>query len=390
MLDGITVITMEHAVSAPFATRQLADLGARVIKIERPDGGDFARQYDTHVNGLATYFVWLNRGKESVAIDVKEPAAHKALHALIDRADVFVQNLAPGAAARLGLDAASLRARNPRLVVCDINGYGLDGPYATKRAYDLLIQCEAGLASVTGRPGEPAKAGVAVADLSAGAYAYSGILAALLNRERTGEGAELSVAMFDTVTEWMGFSYLYSRFTGLPHEPNGLAHPSLVPYDAYTTADGVTLVVGIQNDREWQRLAEALGLPDDDRYATNQRRAEHRLEVDELVGGALGKLTVAEAEARLEGAGIAIARLRNSVELLDHPQLAARGRWRDTPTPNGSVPVLAPPVTFADFDPPFRAVPALGQHTAAVLAEIGLREAEIARLTDIAPTDGAT
>ncbi|MGE0878577.1 MAG: CaiB/BaiF CoA transferase family protein [Acidimicrobiia bacterium] len=374
-LEGYTVVTMEHAVACPYATRQLADLGARVIKIERPDGGDFARAYDTHVNGLATYFVWLNRGKESVALDVKQPAALAALHRLIDHADVFVQNLAPGAAARLGLSATELRSRNPRLIVCDIDGYGPDGPYSDKRAYDMLIQCEAGLASVTGTADAPAKAGVAVADLTAGTFAFNGILTALLARERTGEGASLSVAMLDTVAEWMTFSALYSRYSGQPQVAAGLRHPSLVPYDAYPCRGGARIVIGIQNDREWQRLCAALGMAEaaaDARFATNEGRAAHRTDVDAVLDAALADQDVDDVAIRLEAAGIANARLRNSLELLDHPQLAARNRWRDTPTPVGPVPVLAPPVTFDGYDPDFKPIPELGEHTTAVLAEFGI------------------
>lgn len=378
-LDGITVVSMEHAVSAPYATRQLADLGARVLKIERPDGGDFARSYDTLADGLASYFVWVNRGKESVALDVKRPAALAALHRLVDGADVFVQNLGPGAAGRLGLDAATLRARNPRLVVCDINGYGTEGPYARKRAYDLLVQCEAGLAGATGRAGAPAKAGLAVADLASAMHAFGGILAALLARERTGEGAALSVAMFDAIAEWMTYSTIYSRSTGTAHEPIGLGHPTLVPYDAYATVDGTLVVVGVQNDREWKRLAGALGLAEagaDPRFDTTLGRHRHRDEVDAAVGAAMARLSAEAAEALLEEAGVGTARVRTSLELLDHPQLVARDRWRDTPTSAGAIPVLLPPVTLDDREVVFGAVPELGQHTDAVLRELGLSPAE--------------
>jgi crotonobetainyl-CoA:carnitine CoA-transferase CaiB-like acyl-CoA transferase len=384
LLHGVTVVTMEHAVSAPYATRLLRDQGARVIKIERPDGGDFARGYDTYAGGLASYFVWLNRGKESVALDVKRADARAALLRLLGRADVFVQNLSPGAAGRLGLDAPTLRAADPRLVVCDISGYGPTGPYAHKRAYDLLVQAEGGLASVTGSPGRPAKAGISVADLATGTFASNAVLSALFARERTGEGAAVSVAMIDVISEWMTFSTLLTRATGEPQQADELRHPAIVPYDGYRTADGTVLVVGVQNDREWVRLADALGLVGagtDERFATGAGRRDHRAEVDALVGGALAHLDVAAAEHRLEAAGIAVGRVRTSRDLLDHPQLAARGRWRDTPTPAGPVPVLLPPVTVEGHPVEYGEVPPLGAHTEAVLSEIGFSGEEIATLT---------
>jgi itaconate CoA-transferase len=375
---------MEHAVAAPYATRLLRDQGARVIKIERPDGGDFARGYDSYAGGLASYFVWLNRGKESVALDVKRPEARDVVVGLLGRADVFVQNLSQGAAARLGLDAATLRAAHPGLIVCDISGYGATGPYAHKRAYDLLVQAEGGLASVTGSPGRPAKAGISVADLATGTFASQAVVSALYARERTGVGAAVSVAMLDVISEWMTFSTLMTRATGEPHQASELRHPAIVPYDGYRTADGTVLVVGVQNDREWVRLADALGLDGagtDERYATGAGRRAHRSEVDALVEGALERLDVDQAEQRLEAAGIAVGRVRTSRDLLDHPQLAARGRWRDTPTPAGAVPVLLPPVTVEGHQVSYGEVPALGAHTRAVLSEIGLSEADISALT---------
>ena len=384
-LDGITVVSVEQAVAAPFATRQLADLGARVIKVERPDGGDFARGYDTAVNGLASHFVWTNRGKESIALDLKDPRGLDVLLRLIEDADVFVQNLAHGAAARLGLDSGSLCARHPRLVAVDISGYGPDGPYAHKRAYDMLVQCEAGLASVTGTPGQPAKAGIPAADIAAGMYAYSGVLAALLRRGTTGRGGPVEVSMLDALAEWMGHPLYVGMYTGTPPARTALGHSVIAPYDAYPTADGRKVLLSVQNDREWRRLAEQVlerpDLADDPEFATNLARTRNREKTDAAVAGALAVLGTDEAVERLEGAGIACARLNGVAELARHPQLEARDRWRDIGSPAGPLRSLLPPVTLPGGEEPrMGAVPALGEHTDRILEAAGVTDAQAAAL----------
>ena len=370
-LAGILVVALEHAVAVPFATRQLADLGARVIKVERPGGGDFARGYDRSVLGQSSYFVWLNRGKESVELDVKSADGQAALSALLARADVFVQNLAPGAAERLGLGAAQLRVRHPRLICCSVSGYGPEGPYARKKAYDLLVQCEAGLLSVTGTPGEPCKAGISVADIAAGMYAYSGVLTALYERERTGRGSSFDVAMLDALGEWMSQPYYYTVYGGQDARRTGARHASISPYGPYL--DG-QVFLGLQNDREWAVLCErVLGRPDliaDERFRTNPDRVAHDGELTPIIEAALGSMTPDEVTARLDEAGIASARLRTPSEFAAHPQLAARDRWREVDTPGGQVRALLPPVTVPGRDAVMGAVPALGQHTEAVLDEI--------------------
>ena len=372
-LAGITVVALEQAVAAPFATRQLADLGARVIKVERPGTGDFARGYDRTVLGQASYFVWLNRGKESVELDVKSDDGRAALAGLLARADVFVQNLAPGAAGRLGLGAADLRARYPRLICCSVTGYGPDGPYQDKKAYDLLIQCEAGLLSVTGTPEEPCKAGVSVADIAAGMYAFSGVLTALYERERTGHGTSFDVALLDALGEWMSQPVYYSVYGGQPARRTGAKHASISPYGPYA-AGGGQVFLGLQNDREWAVLCErVLARPDlisDERFRTNPDRVAHDAELTCIIETALAALTPDEVAARLDEAGIANARLRTPAEFADHPQLAARNRWREVGTPGGPVRALLPPVTVPGRQAAMGAVPALGQHTAAVLAEL--------------------
>ncbi|MEV2248111.1 CaiB/BaiF CoA-transferase family protein [Streptomyces sp. NPDC049970] len=384
-LDGVTVVAVEQAVAAPFATRQLADLGARVVKIERPDGGDFARGYDTAAGGLASHFVWCNRGKESVAVDLKDPRGLDVVLRLVAGADVFVQNLAQGAAARLGLDAASLCAAHPRLVAVDISGYGADGPYAHKRAYDMLVQCEAGLVSVTGTPEQPVKAGVPAADIAAGMYAFSGVLAALLRRATTGLGGPVEISMLDSLAEWMGHPLHHGMHGGEPPVRTGLAHAVIAPYDAYATADGEQLLLSVQNDREWRRLAEQVlerpGLADDPDFATNTSRTANRERTDAVVGGALGGLTGGEALARLDAAGIACARLNTVADVAAHPQLAARDRWREVATPVGALRALLPPITLPGGAPaPMGAVPALGEHTDATLRALGMTEGQTAAL----------
>ncbi|HEY7014193.1 MAG TPA: CaiB/BaiF CoA-transferase family protein [Streptosporangiaceae bacterium] len=372
-LAGITVVALEQAVAAPFATRQLADLGARVIKVERPGTGDFARGYDRAVLGQASYFVWLNRGKESVELDVKSDDGRAALAALLARADVFVQNLAPGAAGRLGLSPADLRARYPRLICCSVTGYGPDGPYQDKKAYDLLIQCETGLLSVTGTPEEPCKAGISVADIAAGMYAFSGVLTALYERERTGHGSSFDVALLDALGEWMSQPVYFSVYGGQPARRTGAQHASISPYGPYA-AWGGQVFLGLQNDREWAVLCERVlgrpGLVSDERFRTNPDRVAHDAELTCIIESALAALTPDEVAARLDEAGIANARLRTPAEFATHPQLAARHRWREVGTPGGPVRALLPPVTVPGREAAMGAVPALGQHTAAVLAEL--------------------
>jgi itaconate CoA-transferase len=371
------VVSLEQAVAAPFATRQLADLGARVIKIERPEAGDFARDYDRAVLGQASYFVWLNRGKESVELDVKSPRGQRVLTALLERADVFVQNLAPGAAARLGLSADTLRARYPRLICCTVSGYGPDGPYAHKKAYDLLVQCEAGLLSVTGTSEAPAKAGISVADIAAGMYAYSGVLTALYERERTGAGSTVEVAMLEALGEWMSQPYLYTVYGGQPPLRTGARHASISPYGPYQ-AGGGQVFLGLQNEREWVVLCrEILRQPElatDPRFATNTDRVAHDNQLTTIIETALAAMSADQVAELLDRAGIANARLRTPAEFAAHPQLSARGRWREVATPEGPIRALLPPVTVPGRDPVMGAVPALGEHTAAVLAELGLAE----------------
>ncbi|MFE7137847.1 CaiB/BaiF CoA transferase family protein [Streptomyces sp. NPDC057644] len=378
-LDGITVVAVEQAVSAPFATRQLADLGARVIKVERPDGGDFARGYDTAARGLASHFVWCNRGKESLAVDLKDPRGLAVVRELVAGADVFVQNLAQGAAARLGLDAATLCAAHPRLVAVDISGYGAEGPYAHKRAYDMLVQCEAGLVSVTGTAEQPVKAGVPAADIAAAMYAFSGVLAALLRRATTGRGGPVEVSMLDALAEWMGHPLHQGMHGSAPPARTGLAHSVIAPYDAFATVDGEQVLLSVQNDREWRRLAEqVLGRPElaeDPEFATNAARTANRERTDGTVGRALACLTGEEALARLEAAGIACARLNTVADVAAHPQLAARDRWREVGSPVGPLRALLPPITLpGSGEARMGAVPALGEHTDALLRALGVTD----------------
>jgi len=384
-LEGITVVAVEQAVAAPFATRQLADLGARVIKVERIDGGDFARGYDTAAAGLASHFVWCNRGKESIALDLKDPRGLDVVRRLVADADVFVQNLAQGAAARLGLDAATLCGDHPRLIAVDISGYGASGPYAAKRAYDMLVQCEAGLVSVTGTPEQPVKAGIPAADIAAAMYAFSGVLAALVRRGTTGRGGPVEVSMLDALAEWMGHPLHHAMHGGTPPARTALAHAVIVPYDAYPTADGGRVLLSVQNDREWRRLAQqVLGQPelaDDPAYATNAARVGNRERVDAVVAKTLAALGADEAVARLEGAGIACARLRDVREVAEHPQLAARDRWREVGSPAGPLRALLPPITLPGGEEArMGAVPRLGEHTGVVLRALGMTDAEIAGL----------
>jgi len=383
-LDGITVLTLEHAVAAPFASRQLADLGARVIKIERPGEGDFARKYDQRVKGLASYFVWINRSKESLTLDVKHPEAKRILDRLLVQADVMMQNLAPGAAARLGLAAPALRAKNPRLIVCDISGYGVDGPYRDKKAYDLLIQAEAGLLSVTGTPQQVVRAGISVADIAAGMYAYSSILAALIQRGRTGEGSAIEVSLLEALAEWMG-NPLYYGYDGAPQAPrSGASHPSIYPYGPLTCGDGKTVLLGLQNEREWATFCrEVLQRPEvatDPRFDANSKRSDNREQLKAVIEEIFGPLTAAQVIERLDGAGIGNASVNNIADVWQHPQLAARGRWVEVGSPAGLVPALKPPADVDSFEYRMDPIPAVGQHTDSILAELGYGAADIARL----------
>jgi crotonobetainyl-CoA:carnitine CoA-transferase CaiB-like acyl-CoA transferase len=378
-LADITVVALEQAVAAPYATRQLADLGARVIKIERPGAGDFARGYDRTTRGQSSYFVWLNRGKESAELDVKDPSDRALLGAMIGRADVFVQNLLPGAARRLGLDAETLRADRPGLIHCSISGYGEDGPYASKKAYDLLIQCETGLVMSTGTPETPAKAGFSVADLSTGMFAFSGILAALYDRERTGEGATLRVSLLDALGELMTQPAYFSRYGGEPPRRTGARHPSISPYGPFKVCDGAVFF-GIQNEREWLVLCRDVlhrgDLAADPRFASNPDRVAHNDELTAIIEESFAAVSAEQAGDALEAAGIASARLRTPAELARHPQLRARNRWRTVGTPGGDIEALLPPVEIAGIDPAMGPVPALGEHTEAIRAEFLQSEAE--------------
>jgi formyl-CoA transferase len=374
-LEGITVVALEQAVAAPFATRQLADLGARVIKIERPGGGDFARRYDTTVGGNSSYFVWLNRGKESLELDLKDASSGPVLDALLARADVFVQNLAPGAAARLGLDAATLAARFPHLIHCSISGYGDGGPDGRRKAYDLLIQSEVGLLSVTGTPDEPARVGISIADISAGMYAFSGVLAALYERERTGTVRAVTVSLLDALAEWMSQPAYFATYGGRAAARSGARHPSIAPYGPFSASDGRTVFLGVQTEEEWLALCrDVLGEPalaHDPRFATNVARVENRAALDALVGAYVLSRTADEIAAALEAAGIANARMNEAQDLLSHPQLVRRGRLADVGVPGGTMTALRPPLELAGFESPMSAVPAPGEHTARILRELG-------------------
>ena len=379
-LAGITVVSLEQAVAAPFTTRQLADLGARVIKVERPGSGDFARGYDETVRGMSSHFVWLNRSKESVALDLKSKTGRAAIHELISRADVFVQNLAPGAAERLGLGAKDLREQNPSLIHVSISGYGSGGPYTAKKAYDLLVQCEAGLVSITGSDEVPSKVGISIADIAAGMYGYTGILTALLNRVRTGEGATLEISMLEALGEWMGFPLQYTVHGGTPPPRAGASHAAIFPYGPFRCGDGKEVFLGIQNEREWTAFCEQVlgnaAIATDERFTTNSLRTAHRNELTAIIEQALASRTAEQASAELEEADIANALLRDMNSFARHPQLAARHRWAEHDTPVGPIRALIPPATASGTRPVMGPVPSLGEHTYQVLAELGFTAAK--------------
>jgi itaconate CoA-transferase len=379
-LRGITVVSIEQAVAAPFATRQLADLGARVIKIERPDGGDFARSYDSTVKGLSSYFVWLNRSKESLTLNLKRSEAGDILSRLLSRADVFVHNLAPGVADRLVAATNELRSRYPRLIVCAVSGYGSSGPYSQKKAYDLLVQSEVGLISITGTESTPSKVGISVADIAAGMYAYSGILAALLARQTSGQGCAIEVSLFDALAEWMGFAAYYTAYGGSAPARSGANHASIAPYGPFATGDGGQVFLGVQNAREWVAFCrDVLGrseLASDPRFESNELRVQNRAALEREIDGVFRTLSRTEAVERLEAARVANARLNTVGEFLAHPQLSERNCWREIDSPAGPLRALVPPVRTAGCEPVMAAVPALGEHSRGILTELGFdREA---------------
>ncbi|MFN8534510.1 MAG: CaiB/BaiF CoA-transferase family protein [Dehalococcoidia bacterium] len=382
-LHGIRVVTVEQAISAPLTTRHLADLGAEVVKIERPDGGDFARAYDATVQGTSSWFVWVGRGKRSLSLDLKAPEAPEIMRRLIDRADVFVQNLAPGAVERLGLGADELRARDPRLVVCNISGYGPEGPYRDRKAYDLLLQGEGGLLAVTGGPDSPAKAGISVVDIAAGMYALSAIVAALYGRHETGEGATIDVAMLDAMAEWISAPLYFAHFGGTAPKRSGMRHSGIVPYGPYRCADG-SVNLAIQNEREWTRFCAGVlddpSLTSDPRFNRNAKRLANRADLEPILEASFSKLTVAEVEARLEAADIPFGRVNDLEGVWNHPQLRARGRFAEVETPNGPVEVLRHPMNVRGAASDVHSVPTLGEHTDEVLAEIGFSPTEVEAL----------
>ncbi|MFC4942402.1 CaiB/BaiF CoA transferase family protein [Pseudonocardia sp. GCM10023141] len=374
-LAGVTVVALEQAVAGPLATRHLADLGARVIKIERPGEGDFARNYDHAVNGLASHFVWLNRGKESLAVDLKSPSGRRVVGELIARADVFLHNTAPGVVERLGLDGDTLRSADPRLVVVNISGYGSSGPRRDRKAYDMLIQAESGMVSVTGTPETPTKTGVPSADIAAGLYAAMSVLGALVRRGTTGDGANIDVSLFDSAVEWMGHPLYMQLYGGRQIPRMGLSHAAIAPYDAYPTADG-QILIGVQNDRGWRALVtdvfDAPQHADDPRFATNVARVAHRADCDALVSGYTRTWTTADLDTQLAKVGIPAAQVNDTADVLQHPQLAERDRWRDVATEAGHIRAILPPMIFRDVELPMGPVPALGEHNDAILAELGL------------------
>jgi crotonobetainyl-CoA:carnitine CoA-transferase CaiB-like acyl-CoA transferase len=381
-LDGITVVSLEHAIAAPFCTRQLADLGARVIKVERPGAGDFARAYDERVNGMSSHFTWVNRSKESLTLDLKQESALAALKLLLKTADVLVQNLAPGAAARMGLTAELLQKDNPGLILCDISGYGNNGPYRDKKAYDLLIQSEAGFLSVTGTPDTPSKAGNSIADIAAGMYAYTNVLAALLQRGKTGKGSTIDVSMLESLGEWMSYPLYYAYEGAAPPPRNGASHATIYPYGPFKAGDGGTVMLGLQNDREWILFCEVVlenqALAKDARFDKNFKRNEKRDELLSIIDACFSKLTTEQVIAKLEQAQIANARLNDMQGLWNHDQLKARDRWVQVGSPVGPIPAMLPPGSNNSFDYRMDEIPSVGQHTEAILTELGISADQIA------------
>lgn len=382
-LDGITVVSLEHAVAAPLCTRHLADLGARVIKIERPEVGDFARQYDDRVDGLASHFVWINRSKESLSLNLKSNDGMTIMHELLTQADVFVQNLAPGATQRLGLDYATLSKKHPEIIVCDISGYGHSGPYTTKKAYDLLIQSEAAFLSVTGTPDTPSKAGISIADIAAGMYAYSAILAALLQRHKTKKGGHIEVSMLEALTEWMGFPLYYSYKGAKPPARAGASHAAIYPYGPFTAGDGRSVILGLQNEREWKAFCSTVlqqpELANDERFNTNSKRSLNREQLNEIIHQIFAKLSITEVIQRLEKAEIANGHLNNVHDLWQHPQLQARQRWTQVDSPIGHLPALLPPGIHSSFNYQMGPIPSLGEHSHSILTELGYSAEKIAQ-----------
>ena len=384
-LDGITIVALEHVIAAPFATRQLADLGARVIKIERPGGGDFARNYDQRAKGMSSHFTWVNRSKESLTLDLKHESAMLILKKLLLNADVFVQNLAPGAAARMGLTPEALQATNPKLIYCNLSGYGEDGPYRDKKAYDLLIQSEAGLLSITGTPDDPCKVGISIADIAAGMYTYTNILAALLQRQKTGKGSVIDISMLEALGEWMGYPMYYSMDGASPPPRTGAAHATIFPYGPYRAGDGKTIMLGLQNEREWALFCEkVLGQPElanDPRFDKNFKRNENRTELTAIILNIFSGMTSAQVLAKLDGAQIANASLNDMHQFWDHPQLKARARWQEVNSPNGQITALLPPGVNDSYQYRMDGVPDVGQHTEAILKELGYPASEIEKLS---------
>lgn len=383
-LDGITVVALEHVIAAPFATRQLADLGARVIKIERPGAGDFARNYDQRAKGMSSHFTWVNRSKESLTLDLKHKSALEILRKLLESADVFVQNLAPGAAARMGLTPETLQATNPKLIYCNLSGYGEDGPYRDKKAYDLLIQSEAGLLSITGTPENPSKVGISIADIAAGMYTYTNILAALLQRQKTGKGSVIDISMLEALGEWMGYPMYYSMDDASPPPRTGASHATIFPYGPYLAGDGKTIMLGLQNEREWALFCEKVllqpELATDPRFDKNFKRNENRVELNAIILKIFSKMTSEQVLAKLEEAQIANASLNDMHQFWDHPQLRARERWHSVESPNGPIPALLPPGINTAYEYRMDKVPSVGEHTERILKELGYSEESIQQL----------